>query len=305
MPTRFAAFHHGAIGFCPLFGGGRDPGRALACRLVGGEPAVTTATITLDDLTIAYERHAAVHHLSGSFAAGSMTAVVGPNGAGKSTLLKALVGEKAASSGHIDRGGLAKASVAYLPQVAEIDRAFPLSVADTVLLGAWRQSGPFGIVSRAMRERAVEALATVGLDGFGARPIGSLSLGQFRRVLFARLLLQDADVIMLDEPFAAVDQRTTVDLLGLLERWHGERRTVITVLHDFDQVRAHFPQTLLLARELIAWGDTDIVMTAENLSRARAMSEAWDDVDEPCDDRHSHACDDHASHDKLRHDHAA
>ena len=259
---------------------------------MGGEPVVTAAAITLDNLTVAYEKHAAVHHVSGCFAAGSMTAVVGPNGAGKSTLLKALVGEKAASSGRIERGGLARASVAYLPQAAEIDRAFPLNVADTVLLGAWRQSGPFGSVSRAMRTRAAEALASVGLDGFGARPIGSLSVGQFRRVLFARLLLQDADVIMLDEPFAAVDQRTTADLLALLDRWHGERRTVIAVLHDFDQVRAHFPQTLLLARELIAWGDTELAMSVGNLRRARVMSEAWDDVAEPCDEgrhvRHRH-----------------
>ena len=260
---------------------------------MGGDPAVTAAAITLDNVTVAYERHAAVHHVSGSFAAGSMTAVVGPNGAGKSSLLKALVGEKAASSGRIDRGSLRYASVAYLPQAVEIDRAFPLSVDDTVLLGAWRQSGLFRRVSQEMRDRAGEALKSVGLDGFGARPIGSLSIGQFRRALFARLLLQDADVIMLDEPFASVDQRTTGDLLGLLDRWHGERRTVIAVLHDFDQVRAHFPQTLLLARELVAWGDTATAMSDENLRRARTMSEAWDDVDAPCDDRYA------------RHDHAA
>lgn len=245
-----------------------------------------SAAIRLDDLTIAYDRHAAVHHISGSFDAGSLTAIVGPNGAGKSTLLKAIVGEKAIASGTIDRGELEQASVGYLPQVAEIDRSFPLSVADTVMLGAWRQSGPFGKVSKAMRERGRAAMAAVGLDGFGPRPIGSLSVGQFRRVLFARLLLQDADVIMLDEPFAAVDTRTTGDLLALIERWHAEKRTVIAVLHDFDQVRAHFPRTLLLARELIAWGDTKTAMSGENLLRARAMSENWDEDNALCDDRH-------------------
>ena len=257
---------------------------SMAAAAVAADPV-----IRLRDLTIAYDRHAAVHHVSGAFAAGSLTAIVGPNGAGKSTLLKAIVGEKAVASGTIDRGSVKRASLGYLPQVAEIDRSFPLSVADTVLLGAWRESGAFGRVSKAMRERAREALSTVGLDAFGARPIGSLSVGQFRRVLFARLLLQDADIIMLDEPFAAVDSRTTADLLQLVERWHAEKRTVIAVLHDFDQVRAHFPQTLLLARELIDWGETKTALSPENLLRARAMSEAWDDdANGLCDDGHRH-----------------
>ncbi len=244
--------------------------------------------IKLKDLTVAYDRHAAVHHVSGAFAPGSMTAIVGPNGAGKSTLLKAILGEKEVASGAIDLNGLSRALVGYLPQVAEIDRAFPLNVADTVLLGAWRQSGAFGRISREMRERGRAALATVGLDGFGARPTGALSAGQFRRVLFARLLLQDAAVIMLDEPFAAVDARTTGDLLELIDRWHGEKRTIIAVLHDYDQVRAHFPQTLLLARELVAWGDTQSALSSENLLRARAMSENWDDASSLCDDQHRH-----------------
>ena len=217
-----------------------------------------------------------------------MTAIVGPNGAGKSTLLKAIVGEKAVAAGSIDRGGLSRTSVGYLPQVAEIDRSFPLSVADTVMLGAWRQSGAFGCVSTAMRERARDAMSSVGLDGFGARPIGSLSVGQFRRVLFARLLLQDAEIILLDEPFAAVDTRTTGDLLALIDRWHGEKRTIVAVLHDVDQVRAHFPRTLLLARELVAWDDTPRAMSAANLLRARAMSEAWNEDTTFCDDGHAY-----------------
>ena len=249
---------------------------------------MSTDAIRLDNLTIAYEKHAAVHHVSGCFEAGSMTAIVGPNGAGKSTLLKAIIGEKAVNSGSIDRRGLSRASVGYLPQVAEIDRSFPLSVADTVMLGAWRHTGAFGRVSQALRTRARDAMSSVGLDGFGARPIGSLSVGQFQRVLFARLLLQDAEIILLDEPFAAVDSRTTGDLLALIDRWHGEKRTIIAVLHDYDQVRAHFPRTLLLARELIAWDDTPRAMSADNLLRARAMSEAWHEDNRLCDDHHTH-----------------
>jgi zinc/manganese transport system ATP-binding protein len=120
-------------------------------------------------------------------------------------------------------------------------------------------------------------LSAVGLDGFGGRGIGSLSAGQFQRVLFARLLLQDAPVVVLDEPFTAIDARTTRDLLDLVRRWHDGRRTVIAVLHDFDQVRSHFPNTLLMARRQIAWGATAEVLSGANLLKARAMAEHWDE----------------------------
>ncbi|MEF2072557.1 metal ABC transporter ATP-binding protein [Consotaella aegiceratis] len=235
------------------------------------------SAIRFDNVTVAYDRHPAVHHLSGVFEPGSLTAVAGPNGAGKSTLLKALMGELPAAEGKIDRGGLSVRDLGYLPQAAEIDRQFPLSVADTVMLGAWRQTGAFGGVTRAMARQAREALSAVGLEGFEGRSIRALSAGQFQRVLFARLLLQDARVIILDEPFTAIDARTTRDLLDLVVRWHGEGRTIIAVLHDFDQVRAHFPNTLLLAREPIAWGATEEALSLRNLLRARAMAEAWDE----------------------------
>jgi zinc/manganese transport system ATP-binding protein len=244
--------------------------------------------IVLRDVTIAYDRHAAVHHLQGSFAPGSLTAIAGPNGAGKSTLLKALMGELPLASGSIDRGGLNISDFGYLPQAADIDRSFPLNVADTVLLGAWHETGPFKSVSAEIADKARRALSTVGLEGFERRRIGTLSAGQFQRVLFARLLLQDAKIILLDEPFTAIDARTSQDLLHLIHRWHEDHRTVIAVLHDFEQIRAHFPQTLLLAREVIAWDRTDIAMSGENLLRARAMAEHWDENAPICDAGHKH-----------------
>jgi zinc/manganese transport system ATP-binding protein len=241
-----------------------------------------STSIRIDNLTVAYERHPAVHHLSGSFKEGSLTAIAGPNGAGKSTLLKAIVGELKPAQGGIDRGILKRGDFGYLPQAAEINRRFPISVADTVMLGAWKISGAFGRFSRQDAARARDALAAVGLAGFESRHIGSLSSGQFQRVLFARLLLQDARVILLDEPFTAIDQRTTRDLLRIVIGWHGEGRTVVAVLHDFEQVRAHFPETLLMARELVGWGDTRDVMSAANLIRARAMAESWDEDADAC-----------------------
>jgi len=240
------------------------------------------AEIRLTDLTVCHDRRPAVHHLSGRFAPGSLTAVVGPNGAGKSTLLRALAGLHRPQSGRIERGAV---GLALLPQQAGIDRGFPVACLDVVLFGLWAETGPFRAIGRGGRDRALAALEAVGLGGFGARPVGSLSAGQFQRVLFARLLLQDAPVILLDEPFNALDARTTADLLGVVRRWHGEGRTVIAVLHDLDLVRRDFPETLLLAREGLGWGPTAEVLTAANRLRARMMAEAWDEDAAACDAR--------------------
>lgn len=241
-----------------------------------------TAVFSLHDVTLGYDRHPAVHHLTGSFATGSLTAVVGPNGSGKSTLLKGLIGLLAPLDGRLERNGLRQSDIAYLPQQAEIDRSFPILVIETVLLGHWRTIGLFRPVTRALRRQAEEALVAVGLDDFGRRPIASLSAGQFQRVLFARMLLQSCPVILLDEPFTAIDARTTADLLRVVVGWHGEGRTIIAVLHDLDQVRENFPDTLLIAREPIAWEATTEALQAENLFQARQMAEAWDDRAEGC-----------------------
>lgn len=117
----------------------------------------------------------------------------------------------------------------------------------------------------------------VGLAGFERRPISTLSGGQMQRALFARLLLQDAGLILLDEPFNAIDARTQADLLDVIRRWHDEERTVVAVLHDMDVVRRVFPETLLIARRPIAWGGTDKVLSPENLLVARRMVEAHDE----------------------------
>ena len=125
--------------------------------------------------------------------------------------------------------------------------------------------------------RVLRAIETVGLGGFEARTVGTLSGGQLQRALFARVLVQDARIILLDEPFAAIDSHTTADLIAILQRWSGEGRTVIAVLHDHEAVRAHFPQTLLLARECVAWGPTGEALNAAHLLEARRMCEAFHD----------------------------
>jgi len=241
-----------------------------------------SALLQFDDVTLGYDRHPAVHHLSGKVDAGELLAVLGPNGAGKSTLFKGVVGLLAPLTGRIELHGLRRADIAYLPQAADIDRSFPISLYDLVAMGLWRATGLFGSIGRNERHKVEHAIAAVGLTGFEERPIGTLSVGQMQRALFARLLLQDARVLVLDEPFNAVDSKTIADLVVLVQRWHGEHRTVIAALHDLELVRDHFPQTLLLAREPVAWGVTRDVLTADNLLKARRMCEAFDDDAEAC-----------------------
>jgi zinc/manganese transport system ATP-binding protein len=241
-----------------------------------------TEQLNFRNLTLGYDRHPAVHHLDGAVQKGSLTAVVGPNGAGKSTLFKGLVGAIKPLAGRIERNGVQPQEIAYLPQVADIDRTFPIGVYDMVAMGLWRSKGQFGGIGRKDRDAVERAIAAVGLTGFEQRAIGTLSGGQMQRMLFARLLLQDAHVIVLDEPFNAIDAKTCADLLELIRRWHGEQRTILTALHDLDLVKAHFPETLLLAREPVAWGRTAEVLTPDNWLKARRMCEAFDEQAEAC-----------------------
>lgn len=267
-------------------------------RLVGA----VTAALKLVDLTVSYDRHPAVHHVSAEIPSGEMMAIVGPNGAGKSTLLKAMMGLAPRVEGRIE---CAARRIAYLPQQAEIDRSFPISVLDTVLLGRWSRFGGFGAATPVDLHDAQQAIASVGLSGFERRPIETLSVGQFQRVLFARLVLQDADLVLLDEPFAAIDAKTVADLMAVIRRWQSEQRTVVAVLHDIDQVRRDFPNSLLIARELVDAGPTSRVLSAENLLRARAMAEAWDEDAAACEPPPPHRHDDLSSAHRAHENHRA
>ena len=238
-------------------------------------PGVTPpAPVALDGVAVRLGGRVALEDVTGTFAPGSLTAVVGPNGAGKSTLLRAIAGLHAPSAGRVHRGGMDPGAIALLPQAAALDRAFPISCLDAVALGAWRRAGPWRRIGGETLARAEAALAAVGLRGAQRRPVGALSAGQFQRVLFARLIVQDAPVLLLDEPFNAVDEATAETLLGLVLGWHAEGRTVVCVLHDLPLVRAHFPRALLLARRPVAWGPTAEALRPDALERARLAP--WD-----------------------------
>jgi zinc/manganese transport system ATP-binding protein len=216
--------------------------------------------VILHDVTVRYGRRVALEAVSGEFPAGSLTAVVGANGAGKSTLLAAIAGVVRLAGGVVSCA--ARQRLAYLPQLAAIDRDYPLTVGELIALGGWREFGAFRSPGVALRARAAAAAETVGLAGRLGRPIGEISVGELQRTLFARLTVQDAAVILLDEPFAAIDAQTTPVLLDQVTRWHRDGRTVIAVMHDLDLVRARFPLTLVLAQRCIAWGATETALPA-------------------------------------------
>ncbi len=237
--------------------------------------------IRFENLTLGYERHPAIHHLTASIPRGALLAIAGPNGAGKSTLLKGLAGQLRPLEGrfHLDA---AAAKIAYMPQRAEIDLTFPVSVFETVAMGLWHEIGAFGQVGPHHVARIEEALARVGLTGFESRQIGSVSGGQLQRAMFARLMLQNAALVLLDEPFAGVDYRTIHDLIGIVQGWHAEGCTVLVVLHDLDLIRRVFPECMLLAREMVGYGPSPEILTEAYLGRARRLSEAFDDNASDC-----------------------
>ncbi|NYT57998.1 ABC transporter ATP-binding protein [Alcaligenaceae bacterium] len=232
---------------------------------------MSQAVIELDQVSLGWRDRIAVRDVSGAFARGSLTAIVGPNGAGKSTLVKGIMGLLSPLRGQIRLAGDTRSQMACLPQQGELDRSFPVSTYDLVAMGAWRRTGSWKRFKASEHDRVQSALEAVGLADFGPRIIGTLSGGQLQRALFARLLLHDADTLLLDEPFSAVDRHTTEDLMAVMQSWHGEGRTVIAVLHDMELVRACFPQALLMGGQAVAWGPTAQVLTPENLHLARHL----------------------------------
>jgi zinc/manganese transport system ATP-binding protein len=252
------AIMHGGRLVRYIFDGGYAPQRQ--------EPA--SAAIALEGLSAGYGASLVLQDLSGRFEPGSLTAIVGPNGAGKSTLLNVMAGLIRPRTGSVELHGLQPEAIGFLPQIDAIDRGYPISVLEFAALGQWARFGAFRTPSYDLMTEVTAALRSVGMHDAAATPIGELSVGQFRRVVFARLIVQRARMLLLDEPFGAMDAKTTADLLALLQVWHREGRTIIAVLHDLDLVRATFPSTLLLARRVIAWGETSAVLTPDNLACA-------------------------------------
>ena len=236
-------------------------------------------SIILNNLTVSYQARPAVHHVHMTFEKGCMYAIFGPNGAGKSTLLKAMMGLLPCNTGSVQWQGLQRRDIAYLPQQSDIDRSQPMTVFELAAMGLWYEIGFFGRVNAEQKKRVMAALERVEMQDFATRQIAHLSNGQFQRVLFARMLVQDAKFLLLDEPFNAVDARTTYALLEVLRQCHQDGQAVIAVLHDYEQVRAYFANTLLLAREKVTAGATENVLTDEFLAQANRMMQKQEAAD--------------------------
>lgn len=228
--------------------------------------------LQVDGLWLRYGETSALEGVEVAVPKGSMTAIIGPNGAGKSTLLKAVLGLEGAAEGQVAVFGQpvakAMARIAYVPQRAAVDWSFPVRVIDVVLMGAYRRTGLLGRLGGAVKAEALACLARMGMESFADRQIGALSGGQQQRVFLARALMQKADLILLDEPFAGVDVATEAAIITVLHGLRAQGVTVIAVHHDLSSVRSYFDRVLLMNRRTIAQGPTDQVFTPEALAEA-------------------------------------
>ncbi|MFY2737324.1 metal ABC transporter ATP-binding protein [Pseudocitrobacter faecalis] len=213
----------------------------MARRLVGG----ITAMILLDNLCIGYDGEAIAPPVDGRITRGNLMAIVGANGCGKSTLLKTLAGFIPPVSGKV-RWQVRRPVIGWLAQRQELDQQFPLTVQDVVSQGAWPRLSLLYGMGPGMRKRIATALERVGLLSLAKAPINTLSGGQFQRMLFARILVQQAPLVMLDEPFTGVDETTTEMLMSLILDMQRHGQTVLAVLHDSEKVARFFPQVLEL-----------------------------------------------------------
>ncbi|PWJ15900.1 metal ABC transporter ATP-binding protein [Jannaschia seohaensis] len=236
---------------------------------IAQEPPPSDAALAVRGLTVSYGEKPAVFSVDATFPAKTMSAIIGPNGAGKSTLLKAALGVIPRLSGEILVFGKpidqARDRIAYVPQRASVDWDFPTTVLDVVQMGLYRKVGLLGRLSGAMAARARDCLARVGMQDFAHRQIGQLSGGQQQRVFLARALAQDADLYLLDEPFAGVDAATERAIIDVLKTLQSEGKAVVAVHHDLSTVRDYFDHVFLINVRRIAEGPVATTFTAETL----------------------------------------
>ncbi|MBL6664552.1 MAG: ABC transporter ATP-binding protein [Rickettsiales bacterium] len=232
---------------------------------------MNNAAIEITNLNINYNHKTVLRDITGNFKFGSLTAITGQNGAGKSTLLKAIAGLIKIKSGSVKRN-ISHKKIAYLPQISEIQRDFPISVLQLVTSGYCQKFGNFAEITKEMKDEAITAIKKVGLEKIIHNDISSLSLGQFQRALFARLIIQDANLILLDEPFTALDFKTVIMLTDLIKNWHKKGKTIICVLHDIEQIKNNFHDCIILNHIFLAWDKSEIALKNYHLESLNCCS---------------------------------
>ena len=227
--------------------------------------------IRIENLSVSYKETLALKDISLVLQGPTITGIIGPNGAGKSTLLKGMLGI-IPHEGHafIDDKEMKKSlkKVAYVEQKIHIDYNFPIKVKECVSLGLYPSIPLFHTLKANHWKKVDEALEIVGLSDYADRQISQLSGGQFQRVLIARCLVQDADYILLDEPFVGIDSVSEEIIMNTLRELKKAGKTVLIVHHDLGKVAHYFDQVLLLNKELIAFGPTKETFTQANLKQA-------------------------------------
>lgn len=227
--------------------------------------------ISFKNISVRFDKNYALYDLTTNIAQNSLLALVGPNGGGKSTFIKCLLDLLSPTSGKVIlQTDVSK--IAYLPQVNTMDKGFPINVEDTISMGFWRKNKLHMPLDKSQKDFLEEVLEKLNLTKLRKASIANLSGGELQKTIFARIMLQDADLILLDEPFVAIDAATTRELLNLIGAWHKAGKTIISVMHDLHQVRQYFPETLLISKTKIAQGQTSQVLTEENLAKALKYS---------------------------------
>jgi manganese/zinc/iron transport system ATP- binding protein len=253
----------------PTGAGHPTPRSGASIPAVSDHPA--GAPLSIHDMTVAYHRRPVLWDIDYDAPPGQLVAIVGPNGSGKTTLLRAVLDLVPKVSGDVHVFGRpyreVRHRVAYVPQRESVDWDFPISALQVVCMGLYRKIGWFRPVTRRWREKAREALDRVGMADYAQRQISQLSGGQQQRVFLARALVQEADLYLMDEPFAGVDAATERAIVEILRGLRRDGKTALVVHHDLQTVQEYFDSLLLLNMRLVAAGRVEEVFTADNLRK--------------------------------------
>ena len=228
--------------------------------------------IEIRDLTVAYDDTPVFTDVAVQFNAGKITGIIGPNGAGKSTLIKAVLGLIKSQEGTVtynDRPfSEVQKKVAYVEQRKELDLNFPINVLDVVITGTYGQLGLFRNPGKKEKLASQEALKQVSLEEFASRQIGNLSGGQLQRVFVARTIVQEADIIIMDEPFVGIDLQSETAIMKIMKQWRDDNKTIIVVHHDLNKVSKYFDDLVIMNHGILDYGPTARVYNAQNIEQA-------------------------------------
>lgn len=228
--------------------------------------------LTVKNLTVAYDDTPVFSDVAVNFNAGKITGIIGPNGAGKSTLIKAILNLIKARQGSVDYNGQSMKSVqkkiAYVEQRKDLDLTFPIDVLDVVLTGTYGKLGLFKSPGKAEKQDSLDALEQVSLSDFKKRQIGNLSGGQLQRVFVARAIVQQAEIIILDEPFVGIDLQSETAIMQILKQWRDENKTIIVIHHDLNKVTKYFDDLVVLNHGIVDYGPAQEVYNPKNIESA-------------------------------------